>query len=208
MKYLVALLVMLCSCSVQAQWRYYMHFTLLGTEVDGPAPTEDWDLGLFRGLSLTPGIGIQYGNEHYALDLVIERFDHTSFPLIGSVDDRLDIKAYIFKFIGRVKFDSHWQAFVGLGSGNADIDMQLNTCATFSGCGASPWQYPPQLTSARILTFEFGIAYTPDQVNEFYLGFENFKSDALGFQDITGTPYYADKLKLAASFIGFRRYFQ
>lgn len=201
----LALLCCLWASSIQAELRYFLNLPLVGSELDGPKPTSDWDLGLNRGLSITPGLGVQIAREEFEFDILLEWFNHSSFPLFG--DDELDINGYLVKFLARAKIAQNWRIFGGVGFGNADIDMSLESCRSYSGCSFSPWQYPPVSSSAGIDAVLIGVSWVGSEHGEIFLGFERVKSDALGFRDVFGTTYAVDKLDLPASFIGYRYYF-
>lgn len=198
-------LYLLWGASAQAEMRYIFDLPLVGSELDGPKPTDDWDLSLNRGLSVTPGLGVQFDQEEFQFDILLEWFNHTSFPLIG--DDELEVNGYLVKFIGRAKVDKNWRVFAGIGFGNADVTMALDNCRTYSGCSFSPWQYPEVSGSAGIRVFMFGVSLVETKNLEYFLGYERVKSDALGFRDVFGTPYAVDKLNLPAAIIGMRFYF-
>lgn len=188
---------------VQAEMRYIFDLPLVGSELDGPKPTSDWDLSLERGVSITPGIGVQFDREQFQFDVLLEWFKHTSFLLV-SEHEELEVEGYLVKFIGRIKVAENWRIFAGFGFGNADVRVNYETCRSPSGCLAGPWPYPPLSRSADIKAMLIGLSWVQNRHLEYYLGFEKVESDALGLRDINGTPYAVDRLELPASFIGMR----
>lgn len=205
MKSTTIVLILLCcwASSARAEWRYLVDLPLLGSELDGPKPTADWDLGLERGVSITPGVGIQFDQGQYQFDILLEWFNHSSFPL-STDNEELEIDGYLLKLIGGVRVAKNWRFFAGVGFGNADIRVNFDTCRSPSGCPGGPWPYPPRSSHAGIKAVLVGVAWAPAGHAEYFLGFENVTSDALGFTDINGTPYAVDELELPASFIGVR----
>jgi hypothetical protein len=200
------ILFVLCSCwgmSAQAEMRYFFDLPLVGSELDAPKPTDDWDLGLERGLSITPGIGIQFDQGQFQFDVLLEWFNHASFPLISD-DEVLEAEGYLVKFIGGVRVAKNWRIFAGFGMGDADISNNYDSCRSPSGCPGGPWPYPPQSSSANIKARLIGVAWSPQEHVEYSMGFQNITSDALGFTDVNGTPYAVDELDLPTSFIAVR----
>lgn len=200
----LVLLVLWCQVMpAQAELRYIVDVPLLGSELDGPKPTADWDLSLERGLSVTPGVGIQFNQKSYQFDILFEWFNHSSFPLLTD-DEELEVDGYLVKFIAGARVAKNWRVFAGIGVGNADISVNFDTCRSYSGCPGGPWPYPPRSSRAGIQAWLIGIGWAPVERIEYFIGFENVTSDALGFTDINGTPYAVDELDLPASFIGAR----
>jgi hypothetical protein len=209
MKITKPLLILLCfwwATSVQAEIRYFFNLPLVGSELEGPRPTSDWDLGLERGLSITPGFGVQFDQQEMAFDILLEWFNHSSVPLI-STDEVLEVDGYLVKFIARAKIADNWRIYGGLGFGNADVSANFDSCRSYSGCPAGPWAYPPISSKVGIDVMLVGVSYVAGRNSEYFLGFERVKSDALGFRDIYGTPYADDELDLPAAVIGMRLYF-
>jgi opacity protein-like surface antigen len=176
---------------------------LTGAEPEGPKPTAETDLGLFRGYGVAAAVGYRW----LPLRLELEYQSNTAYTIDASFfggggDDRIAVTALMLNGV------LEWQAlewlglFAGAGLGRARAEFDLSTCYQLSGCPASYGAHTSGSGSARQVGF--GVTLGPFRGHQAVIGFRRLKTGSLGLTDNLGQPFAVDRADLKMSFFGWR----
>ena len=178
------------------------HFTLAitGSELDAPRQTPTTDLELFTGLGLGLAGGYRFGRFR------IEGEWHVHHSERGFTGDSVGLRALMVNGYADFKLSKRFAFFLGAGVGNANVDVEFDTCLDLLGCPAL--SFTDTNASASAFQYMIGLGYSPSPSVQYFTGFRMFRTADLGLRDSLGASFSDDRVKMPMAVIGFTKRFQ
>jgi len=178
------------------------HFTvaLTGSELDAPRQTPTTDLELFTGLGLGLAGGYRFGRFRVEGELHVHRSER---PFTG---DSVGLRTLMVNGYVDFRLSKQFDVFLGAGVGNANVDIEFDTCLDLLGCPA--FTIIDTSTSVSAFQYTIGLGYSPSSNVQYFSSYRQFQTADLGLRDSLSAPFSDDQVKMPMAVIGITRRFQ
>lgn len=177
----------------------YCTLAFIASELDAPRQTPTTDLELFTGLGLGLAGGYRFGRFR------VEGEWHVHHSERAFTGDSVDLRVLMLNGYADFKLSRRLAVFLGAGIGNANVDIDFDTCLDLLGCPA----FSVIDTSASVSAFQYmiGIGFSPSPDIQYFTSYRMLRTGDLGLTDSLGASFSDDQVKMPMAVIGFTKRF-
>ncbi len=177
----------------------YCTLAFTASELDAPRQTPTTDLELFTGLGVGLAGGYRFGRFR------VEGEWHVHHSERAFTGDSVDLRVLMLNGYADFKLSRRLAFFLGAGIGNANVDVDFDTCLDLLGCPA----FSVIDTSASVSAFQYmiGLGFSPSPSIQYFISYRMLRTGDLGLTDSLGASFSDDQVKMPMAVIGFTKRF-
>lgn len=173
------------------------YFSLRGAfgDVDGPRLTAGTDLSTFGTAGTMFAFGVNAGA--YRVEVEFQGHGSEFFDAFFFIEDRIEIDNAMLNIVLDPLHDRSFRPLVGAGFGFATVQIDIDNCYDFNGCGpASPDTH--QESTAFAIQYMAGLAFRPEDAGwEIGAYYRWLRSSELQMTTDLGAAYAVDRLEMS-----------